>query len=138
MVALLLVAALAPLASAQDADAYGGPTVATASAASDTCVTDPLANPLADRYFYLSCNVSRQRGGRSRITGFVNNDSNEFVNNVQLRISELDACGHVVSSLVAPLEKSVPAHSDGHFDVHIPTSPSYQVTVDSFDALQAP
>ena len=114
--------------------------VSTANAASETCLADPLTNRLADRYFYVSCTLSTQRDGQSRITGFVNNDSTQSVNNVQLRISELDASGHVVSSTVAPLARSVPAHAYTPFAVQMPrhASSSYQVTVDSFEILQAP
>ena len=54
---------------------------------------------------------------------------------MQLRISEVDASGRVVSSVTRPVFGTVPGEDRAYFDVQVPSSPSYQVAVQSFDFL---
>ena len=88
----------------------------------------------------LSGRVDRQPGrpGDSRITRYVYNQYGEAAENVQLRISEVDASRRVVSSVTRPVFGTVPAEDRAYFAVQVPTSPAYQVAVQAFDFLQEP
>ena len=88
---------------------------------------------LSDQFFRVEWTVSPGRHGDSRITGYVYNQYGETAENVQLRISEVDASGRVASSVTRPSFGTVPAEDRAYFDVQVPTSPSYQVAVQSFD-----
>ena len=73
------------------------------------------------------------RAGNSRLTGYVYNQYGEAAENVQLRISEVDASGRAASSVTRPVFGTVPAEDRAYFGVQVPSSPSYQVAVQSFD-----
>ena len=73
------------------------------------------------------------RSGRSRLEGSVHNDYGRTALHVQLRISEIDAAGETVSTVIGPTLESVPGQGHVHFDVHVPTNRhSYRVAVASF------
>jgi hypothetical protein len=73
------------------------------------------------------------RFGRSRLTGSVHNEHGQTALNVQLRISEIDAAGQTVSSVIGPTLESVPGQSQAHFDVQVPDNHrAYRVAVASF------
>jgi hypothetical protein len=75
----------------------------------------------------------------SRIIGYVYNDSRQDAVNVQLRISELDASGRTVRSVIKPMGDPVPALSRASFDLQVPgASPSYRVAVESFGLMDDP
>jgi hypothetical protein len=95
------------------------------------------ANPtLSDQFFRVEWTASPGRDGNSRITGYIYNQYGEAAQNVQLRISELDASGRAASSVTRPVFGTVPAEDRTYFDVQVPSSPSYQVAVRSFDFLE--
>ena len=58
--------------------------------------------------------------------------------NVQLRISGLDATGRDVDDMIWPVGDTVPGESRAYFDVRVPDSRSYRVSVVSFDFLEFP
>jgi hypothetical protein len=125
--ALLLNAATLPGVSVRAAEAADGVQVAATQEASPT---------LSDQFFRVEWTVSPGRPGDSRITGYVYNQYGDAAENVQLRISEVDASGRVVSSVTRPVFGTVPGEDRAYFDVQVPTSPSYQVAVQSFNFLE--
>jgi hypothetical protein len=54
----------------------------------------------------------------------------------ELRIAMLDATGHEVQSAIRPVRGLVPAMGDAYFDVHVPDSPEYRVSVASYDFVE--
>jgi len=48
----------------------------------------------------------------------------------------LDATGHEVQSASRPVRGLVPAMGDASFDVHVPDSPEYRVSVASYDFVE--
>jgi len=117
-----------------------GAGVQTAQAAEmgQAAATQPASPTLSDQFFRVEWTVSKGQHGDSRITGYVYNTYGEAAENVQIRVSEVDGSGSVVSSVVRPVFGTVPGESRAYFDVHVPASPSYQVAVDSFDFLENP
>lgn len=72
-----------------------------------------------------------------RIVGYVYNEYGKDAVNVQLRISELDASGRTVGSVIKPVGDTVPASGRAFFDVQVPgTTPYYRVAVESFGFMQ--
>ena len=73
------------------------------------------------------------RSGRSRLEGSVRNDYGRTALNVQLRVSEIDAAGETVSTVIGPTLESVPGQGQAHFDIPVPANRhSYRVAVASF------
>ena len=125
--ALLLGTATLPGVSVRAAEAADGVQAAATQEASPT---------LSDQFFRVERTVSPGRDGNSRLTGYVYNQSGEAAENVQLRISEVDASGRAASSVTRPVFGTVPAEDRAYFDVQVLSSPSYQVAVQSFDFLE--
>jgi hypothetical protein len=77
--------------------------------------------------------ASPDRSGPSRLEGTVRNDYGRTALNVQLRISEIDAAGETVSTVIGPTLESVPGQGQAHFDIPVPANRhSYRVAVASF------
>ena len=77
--------------------------------------------------------ASPDRSGRSRLEGSVRNDYGRTALNVQLRVSEIDAAGETVSTVIGPTLESVPGQGQAHFDIPVPANRhSYRVAVASF------
>jgi hypothetical protein len=94
---------------------------------------------LADRLFRVEWTAGTGSQGQTRIIGYVYNESDHDAANVQLRISELDASGRTVKSVIKPMGDSVPAAGRAFFDLQVPnTSPSYWVEVESFGFMDNP
>ncbi len=127
--ALLLGVATLPGAAVRTAEAADGVQAAATQEASPT---------LSDQFFRVEWIVSPGRNGDSRLTGYIYNESGEAAERVQLRISELDTSGRVVSTVTRPVVGTVPGEDRSYFDVQVPTSPSYQVAVQSFELVQEP
>ncbi len=104
----------------------------------------PVANQessprLADRLFRVEWTAGASSQGQTRIIGYVYNESDHDAANVQLRISELDASGRTVKSVIKPMGNPVPAAGRAFFDLQVPnTSPSYRVEVESFGFMDNP
>jgi len=121
------------------AAALPGLSVRAAEAAADgmQAPATQSANPtLSNQFFRVEWTASPGRDGNSRITGYIYNQYGEAAQNVQVRISELDASGRAASSVTRPVFGTVPAEDRTYFDVQVPSSPSYQVAVQSFDFLE--
>jgi hypothetical protein len=91
---------------------------------------------LADRFFHVEWSAGPAERDQSRIVGYVYNDYREDAVNVQLRISELDASGRKVASILQPVGETIRAGSRAFFDARIlGNGPSYRVAVASFDFM---
>jgi len=114
---------------------------AAIAADSDTQVVPSTSTggTLGSQYFHLDWGAEPATGDQSRIVGYLYNDYGQPAQNVQLRISMLDPSGNVVSSVIRPVQGTVPAGGRAYFNVKVPTNPSrYDVTVASFDFIEFP
>jgi hypothetical protein len=74
--------------------------------------------------------------GQERVSGYVYNDWGEYADTVQLRITALDASGHVTASVVTPV-RDVPPGERVYFEVLVPgQGQSYRVAVDAHDFVE--
>jgi hypothetical protein len=97
---------------------------------------NPGGNPaLAAQFLHVEWAAGTGRYGDSRIIGYVYNDYGRDAQNVRLRITEFDASGHPVSSILRPVNDTVPTLGRAYFDVQVPNSAAYEVAVDSFEFL---
>lgn len=86
-----------------------------------------------DQLFRVEWVAGSARSGRSRLEGSVHNDFGRAALNVQLRVSELDAAGETVATVIGPTLERVPGQSQVHFNVQVPDHHrSYRVAVASF------
>ena len=82
---------------------------------------------LADRLFRVEWTAEAGSQGQTRIIGHVYNESDHDAVNVELRISELDASGRTVESVIKQTSDPVPAAGRAFFDLQVPnTSPFYR------------
>ena len=94
---------------------------------------------LADRLFRVEWTAEADSRGQTRIIGHVYNDSDHDAVNVELRISELDASGRTVTSVIKQTSDPVPAAGRAFFDLQVPnTSAFYRVEVESFGFMDNP
>jgi hypothetical protein len=96
------------------------------------------ANPtLSEQLFRVEWVGGAAPSNQFRIVGYVYNEYGEDAVNVQLRISEVDASGRTVGSVIKPVGDTVPASGRAFFDVRVPgTTPYYRVAVESFGFMQ--
>ena len=86
-----------------------------------------------DRFFHVEWSAGVAERGQSRIVGYVYNDYREDAVDVHVRVSQLDASGHPVDSVVQPVGDVVPAGGRAFFELRVPgEGPSYRVAVASF------
>jgi hypothetical protein len=87
--------------------------------------------------FRVDWTVSPDGQGKARISGYVYNDNGDPMEQVQLRITEIDASGNPGASVVTPIDEPVPAFDRAYFDVQAPgQAASCRVAVESFSALE--
>lgn len=91
---------------------------------------------VADHFFHVEWTVAPDHGGHPRLSGYVYNDYGDSAVNVKLRISELDASGQDVESVVQPIGDTIPGLGRAYFSVPVPDSPSYRVAVSAFDFVE--
>ncbi len=92
---------------------------------------------LSEQLFRVEWAGGASPSDQFRIVGYVYNDYGEDAVNVQLRISEVDASGRTVGSVIKPVGDTVPASGRAFFDVQVPgTTPYYRVAVESFGFMQ--
>ena len=79
-------------------------------------------------------------GDGARIIGDVYNADAKAVDDVRLRIFELDLSGYAMASYVEPLLGMVPPSGRTHFDVRVPRADaaSYRVIVESWKTVENP
>jgi hypothetical protein len=95
--------------------------------------------PEADQFFRVNWTVTpdEHEQGKARISGYVYNNNGDPADQVQLRITALDAAGAPGASVVEPIDETVPAFDRAYFDVKVPVqAASYRVTVESFNFLE--
>lgn len=82
--------------------------------------------------------TTQQDGDGARIIGDVYNADAKAVDDVKLRIIELDLSGYAMASYIEPLLGMVPASGSTHFDVRVPggDAASYRVIVDSWKTVE--
>src|SRR2546426_6086943 len=95
------------------------------------------ANPAqADSHFRVEWTAAAAGRGQSRIFGYVYNDYREDAVNVQLRITELDASGQPVASVISAVGDAVAGGRRAFFDTRGPgNGPSYRVAGEAFDFM---
>ena len=117
--------------------AMPSPEVSGAELATAPSAVQPATPTLGDEFFRVEWKVSPGSQGNARMTGYVYNEYGEAAEHVQLRINELDASGRVVASVYRPVYGTVPGEDRSYFDVQVPASPSYRVTVEGFDFIES-
>ena len=98
--------------------------------------TPQTGNSLGDQFFRVKYSTEPRGSQQSEISGYVYNDYGEAAANVQLEITELDADGHPIASETRPVAGVVPAVGRAYFDIKMPRSASYRITVRGFDFLE--
>jgi len=93
---------------------------------------------LADQFFHVEYSTDTRGQGQSEISGYVYNDYGQPAANVELAITEMDADGQPVGTEVRPVSGLVPAKGRAYFDVRVPRSASYRVTIRGFDFIEFP
>ena len=91
---------------------------------------------LDSQFFHVDWAARADGAGQSEITGRVHDDYGQPATNIELRIAMVDATGHEVQSVIRPVRGLVPAMGDAYFDVHVPASPAYRISVASFDFVE--
>jgi hypothetical protein len=91
---------------------------------------------LDSQFFHVDWASRAEGAGQSEITGRVHDDYGQPATNVELRIAMVDTTGHEVQSVIKPVRGTVPAMGDAYFDVHVPDSPGYRISVESFDFVE--
>ena len=98
---------------------------------------DQAQGTLADQFFRVDFTAEPDGHGTTRITGYVYNADGRAVDQVRLRITELDASGQPLGSFVEPMLEEVPALGRAYFDVKVPSqAASYRVAVDSWNTVE--
>jgi|KBSSwiStaDraftv2_1062776.scaffolds.fasta_scaffold399784_2 hypothetical protein len=91
---------------------------------------------VGNQFFHVDWASRAEGAGQMEITGRVHDDYGQPATGVELRIAMVDATGHEVQSVIRPVRGVVPAMGDAYFDVHVPDSPAYQISVASFDFVE--
>ena len=98
---------------------------------------DQAEETVAGQSFRVDWTVSPDGQDKARISGYVYNDNGDPMEQVQLRITELDASGHPGASVVKAIDETVAPFDRTYFDVQVPgPAASYRVSVDSFSAQE--
>jgi len=93
----------------------------------------PATGADSDRLIRVEWAMSGGAAARSRISGYVYNQSAQTASNVQLRIGAVGTAGEAISSVSGLVIDSVPGQGRVRFDVQVPgIGTSYDVAVTSF------
>ena len=91
----------------------------------------------AERYFTLGWQAG-ERHGRPVVAGYVANEGGLPVRDVRLRVEQLDAAGGVTATSVGYVAGILTPGTRAYFEVPVAgPSPTYRVTILSFDFIQA-
>ena len=91
---------------------------------------------VGDHFFHVEWTAAPARDGHVRIAGYVYNDYGDDAIDVALQINGVDDNGQRVERLVEPVRGDVPAGGRTHFDIQVPASASYEVSVASFGFVE--
>ena len=95
---------------------------------------DGTAQSVADEYFRVDFSVSAVGSDADRITGYVYNRYGDTADQVQLRVTALDAAGRPGPSYLERIADSVPPFDRMYFDLKVPGhAAAYSVTVESWN-----
>ena len=134
---LIIVAVVLLVGAALEIAWQAGPVHAAETVAPEA--NQGATPPLTARLFRVEWTAGASGQGQTRIIGYVYNESDHDAANVQLRVSELDAWGRTVKSVIKPMGDPVPAAGRAFFDLQVPsTSSSYRVEVESFGFMDDP
>jgi hypothetical protein len=86
-----------------------------------------------EQYFRIE-SQSSMRDGKALVSGTVWNTTSWGAKRIRLLVDGLDASGTPVSQRVVWLGVDLPAGTHGYFEVPMPASTSYRVSVFSFDS----
>ena len=76
--------------------------------------------------------------GNHRISGEIHNNSGRAAHDPRLVIDGVNAKGYVFSRVYRSLAVTIPPGGQAHFEVEVPSAPSYRVHVEQVEAVQAP
>jgi hypothetical protein len=137
-----VIGGVAILGAALGGTLAGPAGVAVAASADDpttfernSAAPQPAAT-LGDQYFHVEWTAQAVQPGISRLTGYVYNDYGEAAQGVELQITGVDAAGRTIRSVIQPIGDTVPARGRSYFDLRVPASSSYQLSVSSFEFLE--
>jgi hypothetical protein len=91
---------------------------------------------VGDHFFHVEWTAAPATDGHVRIAGYVYNDYGDDAIDVALQINGMDGSGQRVEQLVEPVRGDVPAGGRTPFDIQVPASASYQVSVASFGFVE--
>jgi hypothetical protein len=98
---------------------------------------DQMQGTVADPFFRVDWTANPSGQGEARINGYVYNDYVDAAEQVQLRITELDASGYPIATFVEPIAATVPAFDRAYFDVRVPShGAAYRLAVESYNYLE--
>jgi hypothetical protein len=86
-----------------------------------------------EQHFRIESQVST-RDGKSVVSGTLWNTTNWGAKRIQLLVDGLDTSGTPVSQRVVWLGIDLPAGTHGYFEIPVPSSPAYRVSVFAFDS----
>lgn len=88
-----------------------------------------------ERYFKLQWEAG-QRKGQSNVHGYLLNDYGFPATDVRLRVERLDGGGQVTGTTIGYVAGQVTPGMRVYFEVAVPSSPAYRVSVLSWDWIQ--
>lgn len=136
------VITVAIMTAALGGTALGTGGIARAGSADDPTTFEKNAavpkqdDTIGNLYFHVVWTADVGRPGMTRLTGYVYNDYGEAAKDVELQVTGVDAAGRPVSRMIQPITDTVPARGRSYFDLQVPSSPSYQLNVMSFDFME--
>ena len=91
-----------------------------------------------DHWFKLEWSTDRERGGGTRIRGYITNEYGEGAEPLRLLGQALDASGAVVGQRIVWVPGGVGGSQRAYFEIwHLPTADHYRVSVWDYSFLQA-
>jgi len=94
------------------------------------------STPQEEPLFHFEWASVADRGGLTRIAGYVYNDYGRSAQNVELAVTTLDGSGHPVGRQVQRLGDTLPSRGRGYFDVQVPSGSSYRLDVIDYNFVE--
>jgi len=113
------------------------PGVGLRMASADSAKDQALQDSVGNEFFRVDWTSKPDGHGNARISGYVYNNYGVAADQLQLRITALDASGKQMGSFLEPVPDTVSALDRTYFDVKVPgQAASYRVAVESFNFLE--
>jgi hypothetical protein len=91
-----------------------------------------------ERFFSITAVETVQKGGKARVTGYLNNESGFHASRMRLLIDGLDDSGQIVGQSVAYVPSPNPGPSGRvYFDEPAPAGTRHRVSVFAYDFVQS-